>query len=142
MNIQVSPVDQKAKTEDKMRNESKTDQYLVYGMHMFIFCLGLSPYKINKETGEVFFRWFSCKTIWSLIRLVLFNSPFSFLPVVLFAFFGTAELKQEDLGGFSNCTSSSMSRSTAIVYSAVSLLSISLLTLTSVCLGLQKYLKI
>ena len=86
--MKVAPVDQKAKNEEK---RSKTGQYLQSGIHMFMYCLGLSPYKINKETGEVSFKWFSSETIWSLVRLIVFNSPFSFLPVVLFAYFGQDE---------------------------------------------------
>ena len=89
--MKVAPVDRKAKTEEEMKNGSKTGQYLFSAIHMFMYCLGLSPYKFNKETGEVSFKWFSCETIWSLVRLVVFNSPFSFLPVVLFAIYGTDE---------------------------------------------------
>ena len=89
--MKVAPVDQKAKNEEKMKNRSKTGQYLQSGIHMFMYCLGLSPYKINKETGEVSFKWFSSETIWSFVRLIVFNSPFSFLPVVLFAYFGPDE---------------------------------------------------
>ena len=89
--MKVAPVDQKAKNEEKMKNGSKTGQYLQSGIHMFMYCLGLSPYKINKETGEVSFKWFSCETFWSLVRLVVFNSPFSFLPVVFFVAFGRDE---------------------------------------------------
>ena len=89
--MKVAPVDQKAKTEERMKNVSKIDQYLVSGIHVFMYCLGLSPYKVNKETGEVSFKWFSCETFWSLVRLVVFNSPFSFLPVVFFVAFGRDE---------------------------------------------------
>ena len=96
--MKVAPVDQKTMTGDKMKNGSKADQYLLPGIHMFVYCLGLSPYKINWETGEVSFKWFSSETIWSLVRLVLFNSPFSFLPIVLFAFFGIAEWENQEWG--------------------------------------------
>ena len=96
--MKVAPVDQKGKTEEKMNNGFKTDQYLALGIHMSAYCLGLSPYKLNMETGEVSFRWFSRETIWSLIRLVIFNSPFSFLPVVFFAIFGRAEWENLEWG--------------------------------------------
>ena len=122
--MKVAPVDQKGKTKEKMKNVSKTDQYLVSGFHMFMYCLGLSPYKVNKETGEVSFKWFSCETIWSLVRLVVFNSPFSFLPLVLAGLFGTEEWKKEDLGGFSNVTDTQMSTTTVfLVVSSVEYIS-------------------
>ena len=96
--MKVAPVDQKTMTGEKMKNASKADQYLLSGIHMFVYCLGLSPYKINWETGEVSFKWFSCETIWALVRLVLFNSPFSFLPIVLFGLFGIAEWENQEWG--------------------------------------------
>ena len=124
--MKVATVDQKSKTEEKMKNKSRTGQYLQSGIHMFMYCLGLSPYKINKETGEVLFKWFSCETIWSLVRLVVFNSPFSFLPVVFFVAFGRdewGEMAEVDnmtatlnstLNATSNATSSAVG--TGLVY--------------------------
>ena len=96
--MKVAPAGQKAKTEQKMKNGSKRDQYLVFGIRMFAYFLGLSPYKFNAETGEVSFKWFSCETLWCFLRLVLFNSPFSFLPVVFFAIFGRAEWENLEWG--------------------------------------------
>ena len=89
--MKVSPVDEKAKSEEKMKNGWKIDQYLAFGIYIFMYSIGLNPYKINKETGEISFKWLSYETFWSLVRLVLFNSPFSFLPVVLFLVFGMDE---------------------------------------------------
>ena len=107
-----------------MKKKSRTGQYLQSGIHMFMYFLGLSPYNINKETGEVSFKWISCETIWSLVRLVVFNSPFSFLPVVLAGLFGTEEWKKEDLGGFSNVTDTQMSTTTVfLVVSSVEYIS-------------------
>ena len=73
------------------------EKNLMYGIHTMVYCLGLNPYQINKETGKVSFHWFSRTTFWSLIRLVLFNSPFSILPFVLFAVCGRTEWDQETL---------------------------------------------
>ena len=115
--MKVVPVDQKAKTKEKMKNYSKIDQYLAFGIYTFVYCLGLNPYKINKETGEVSFRWFSWETIWSLIRLVTFNSPFSFLPVLLAGLFGRDEWEAEELGGLTNVTD--VTEKTATVYVGV-----------------------
>ena len=116
--MKVVPVDQKAKTGEKMKNHSKIDQYLAFGIYTFVYCLGLNPYKVNKETGEVSFKWFSWETIWSLIRLVIFNSPFSFLPAVLDGLFGTDEWETEELGGLTNVTD--VTEKTATVYVLVS----------------------
>ena len=96
--MKVAPVGQRGKTEEKMKNGMQTEQYLVSGIHMFMYCLGLNPYKMNKENGELSFRWFSCETLWSVTRLIVFNSPFSFLPLVLFALFGIAEWEDQEWG--------------------------------------------
>ena len=115
--MKVSPVDEKAKSEEKMKNGWKIDQYLAFGIYIFMYSIGLNPYKINKETGEISFKWLSYETFWSLVRLVLFNSPFSFLPVVLASLFGRDELTKEELGRFTNMTA--MQASTGPVYAVV-----------------------
>ena len=101
--MKVSPLEQKMDSEKKMPNRSKADQYLATGIHTFVVCLGLIPYKIKKETGEISFKWFSCKTILSLTRLVIFNFPCSILPA-FFAFFGTEEWNQEEKSESANST--------------------------------------
>jgi len=87
--MKVTPAEQKGIPENKMENRSKADQYFLFGINALAWCLGLFPFKMNKETGELSFRWISSETIWALIRLVATNAPFSFLPIVLFACFGT-----------------------------------------------------
>ena len=114
--MKVSPLEQKMDSEKKMPNRSKADQYLATGIHTFVVCLGLIPYKIKKETGEISFKWFSCKTILSLIRLVIFNFPCSILPA-FFAFFGTEEWNQEEKSGSANSTIETVP--TATVFLAV-----------------------
>ena len=66
--MKVTPVEQKIHSDEKMPNRSKADVYLAFGIHALVNCIGLSPYKIRKETGEISFKWFSCETISSLIR--------------------------------------------------------------------------
>ena len=120
--MKVVPVGQKAKTEQKM-NRSKRDQYLVFGIRMFAYFLGLSPYKFNAETGEVSFKWFSCETLWCFIRLVLFNSPFSFLPVVFFAIFGRAEWENLEWGKMpddKNTTNATSNATSSATFNATS----------------------
>ena len=108
--MEVAPVHQRGNPERK--NHSKADQYFVLAIHMLVICFGLNPYKIDKETGEVSFRWISRETLWSLIRLVLFNSPLSFLPVIFAALYVPAEWKPEEGSGFANATSDSTATST------------------------------
>ena len=55
--MKVTPVKQKGISGNNMTNPSKADQYFVFGIHTLARCLGLSPYKMNKETGELSFRY-------------------------------------------------------------------------------------
>ena len=113
--MEVAPVHQKGNPERKKR--SNVDQHFVLAIHTLVICIGLNPYKIDKETGEVSFRWISRETLWSLIRLVVFNSPLSFLPVIFAALYAPAEWKPEERSRFANATSDSTATST--VYLAV-----------------------
>ena len=58
--------------------------------------LGLLPFKIDKETKECSFKWFSTETISAFARLVLFNVPLSVLPCVLFFLNFNAEWGSDD----------------------------------------------
>ena len=111
--MKVTPVEQNS--ENKMQNRSRADQYFVFGMHILATFLGFIPYKMNMETGEVSFRWFSCKTLWSLTRLIITNSPFSFLPIVLFVIFGAGEWKPEERSRHANMTSEHVATSTVFL---------------------------
>ena len=119
LTMKAASVEQKGSLPEKMEIRSKAEQYLVFGIHTLVLCVGLSPHKVNKETGEISFRWFSCETIFALIRLVVFNAPLSFLPMVLVFIFGPGEWKSEELAGFANSTSSGTTSTVAIVVSAV-----------------------
>ena len=55
-----------------------------------------APDGANKETWEISFRWFSSTTLWTLIRLVVFNAPFSFLPFILWSIYGPGVLETAD----------------------------------------------
>ena len=105
--MKVTPVSQKGNSSsDKMKDRSKADQYLTFLIHMFMYCIGLNPYKINKETGEISFKWISWETIWALTRLILFNAPLSFLPIILLICFRAEEFKQpEEMSQDENTTS-------------------------------------
>ena len=113
----------------KMKNRSKAEQYLIFGILTLVIFVWLSPYKINKATGEFSFRWISWGTIWSLARLVIFNAPLSFLPLLLLVFYGPlsvpsrlllvfygpGEWKPEELQQFVNATSEQTSTSTVAI---------------------------
>ena len=58
--------------------------------------LGLLPFKIDKETKECSFKWFSTETISAFARLVLFNVPLSVLPCILFFLNFNAEWGGDD----------------------------------------------
>ena len=95
---------QKGNVEEKMKKRPKAGEYWMMAVQTFVIFIGLSPYKINKVTGEVSFRWISCETIWSLIRLVVVNAPFSFLPIILAAIYGSGEWDPEEIHGYVNNT--------------------------------------
>ena len=113
--MKIASVEQKRNHEEKMKNRSKAEQYLIFGIHTLAIFFGLSPYKINKATGEFSFRWISWEAIWSLARLVVFNAPLSFLPLLLLVFYGPGEWKPEELQQFVNATSEQTSTSTVAI---------------------------
>ena len=82
--------------ENGVENPTKINKFLQYGIGMFVGFFGLFPFKMDKETWELSFRWISSETIWSFVRLVVFNSPFSFLPVILGVVFGPEELRSDE----------------------------------------------
>ena len=104
--MKVSPA-AKTKVHEKMHNSSKINQYLQHGFWMLAYWFGIIPFKIDKETWALSFRWISSETFWSLVRLVVINAPFSFLPVILWGVYGPAEWEKE--GGFANVTSQTTS---------------------------------
>ena len=113
--MKVTPVEQNGIPKNKMKICSKVDQHFLFGIHTLARCLGMSPYKMDKETGELSFRWISCETIWSLTRLIVTNAPFSFLPIVLFACFGAEEWNPEEMSRQANMTSGHWSESPIIL---------------------------
>ena len=46
--------------------------------------LGFVPFNLDKEKGLFSFKWFSTKTIFSFLRLALFNTLLTVLPALLF----------------------------------------------------------
>ena len=81
MSMKVQPFVQ---NEQQMSKEMKN----VYNLKMFIWTtangLGLLPFRVDKETHQLSFKWLSTQTLLSLLRLLFFNSLLTILPVVLF----------------------------------------------------------
>ena len=94
--MKVAPMGTREEPDKIMQKYSKADQYLLTCIQGLFYFFGLAPYKYNKETWEISFRWFSSTTIWMLIRLVIFNAPFSFLPFILWAIYGPGVLETAD----------------------------------------------
>ena len=84
--------------ESKAQSGKKSRFANVFAMLVWTVAgfLGLLPFKIDKETKECSFKWFSTKTIFAFARLVLFNIPLSVLPCVLFLLNFNAEWGGDD----------------------------------------------
>ena len=106
--MSVAPARKKNQSTEIMENTSKINHYLQYGIGMLVILVGLFPFKINKKTWALSFQWISSETIWSLVRLVVFNFPFSFLPIIMWGFYRPGEARTEN-PGFSNSTNGSTS---------------------------------
>ena len=78
--MKVQPLEQKKQLTKEMKK--------VWHLKLFIWMtadfLGLFPLKIDKETFLFSFKWLSTKTLFSFLRLALFNIPLTILPVLLF----------------------------------------------------------
>ena len=94
--MKVSPSGQKRPFDKDMEISLKENRRLVFAFYTLAKCLGFSPYKQNKETRELSFKWISWETLLCLIRLVALNSPLSILPIVLVVFFGSGEWSEEE----------------------------------------------
>ena len=84
--------------ESKAQRGKKSRYANVFAMSVWTVAgfLGLLPFKIDKETKECSFKWFSTETIFAFARLVLFNAPLSVLPCILFLLNFNAEWGGDD----------------------------------------------
>ena len=74
--------------------------------------LGFLPFHQNKLDQSFSFKWFSVATLFSFVRLVLFNSPFTILPIILFLSFGRREWEEEQFEALMGIRNGTMSMST------------------------------
>ena len=85
--------------EEVILNDQKTYMVVSGAIQIIANIVGISPAAINHEEKTIQFRLFSFCTLFSLIRLVVFNLPFTILPWI---FFNT--LDQEQTGSRVNET--------------------------------------
>ena len=71
---------------------------LVAGMATFF---GQIAMKVDEKKGEIKFKLFSCSSIFTLIRLVVFNLPFVLTPAIIY-FGGFSDQELKDLGVSTN----------------------------------------
>ena len=107
------------KQEERLRSEDRSTLWRVISVVWEIArFLGLLPFHQKKNDQSFSFKWFSFTTLFSFTRLVIFNSPFTTLPVILFLTFGRDEWEEEEqfeaLLGMGNGTMS-MSMSMSMV---------------------------
>ena len=95
--MKVSPIKQTLRFNKDIQKTKKVKRNLFFVFHMLATYLGFGPFKANKVTRELSFKWFSWDTLLCLIRLVALNSPLSILPIVLVVFFGPGEWGEEEL---------------------------------------------
>ena len=95
--IKVEPsMDTDEETKAQRGKRSKYANVFIMSVWTLAGFLGLLPFKIDKETKECSFKWFSTETIFAFARLVLFNVPLSVLPCGLFFFNFNAEWGGDD----------------------------------------------
>ena len=78
--MKVQPVEQ----NEQIGKDMRKFKHLKVFIWMTANTLGLVPYTVDKDTFLFSFKWFSSKTIFSILRLALFNILLTILPAVLF----------------------------------------------------------
>ena len=102
--MKVAPIEHKNRLDEKTQGSIKVNVCLVFVLRKLAMFLGIFPFDINKETGELSFKWFSLTTFLSLIRLLAFNFPFSVLPLLLITYFGPGEWSSGEMEEITNTT--------------------------------------
>ena len=101
------------KQEGQHRSENDTALWRVVSLVWdFARFLGFLPFHQNKHDQTFSFKWFSFATLFSFVGLVLFNSPFTILPIIFFLTFGRKEWGQEQFEALVGIRNGTMSMST------------------------------
>ena len=94
--IKVEPKEEyEGQFEAQKSKNTKFANYFVISVWSLAGFLGLLPFKYDKETKNCSFKWFSSETIFSFVRLVLFNFPSTILPTILYFLYFNNEWADE-----------------------------------------------
>ena len=103
------------KEEEKPRSEDRSTLWrvvsVVWDIARFV---GLLPFHQKKDDQSFSFKWFSFTTLFSFTRLVIFNSPFTTLPIILFLSFGRNEWEEEQFEALLGIGNGTMSMSPTV----------------------------
>ena len=97
--IKVEPEDEGQFKAQKSKNTTLVN-YFVTAVWSLAGFLGLLPFKYDKEIKHCSFKWFSPETIFSFVRLLLFNFPSTILPTILYFVYFNDEWSDEPTNPF------------------------------------------
>ena len=98
--IKVQPENHEGEFKPQESKNTKLADFFVISVWSLAGFLGLLPFKFDKETKNCSFKWISTETIFSFVRLVLFNFPFTVLPSIFFFLFINDEWRDEPTDPF------------------------------------------
>ena len=98
--IKVEPEEHEGQFKAQKSKNTKLAYYFVILVWSLAGFLGLLPFKYDKETKHCSFKWFSPETIFSFVRLVLFNFPSTILPTILYFVYFNEEWTDEPTNPF------------------------------------------
>ena len=98
--IKVEPEEHEGQFKAQKSKNTKLAYYFVILVWSLAGFLGLLPFKYDKETKHCSFKWFSPETIFSFVRLVLFNFPSTILPTILYFLYFNEEWSDEPTNPF------------------------------------------
>ena len=98
--IKVEPEEHEGQLKAQKSKNTKLAYYFVILVWSVAGFLGLLPFKYDKETKHCSFKWFSPETIFSFVRLVLFNFPSTILPTILYFVYFNEEWSDEPTNPF------------------------------------------
>ena len=98
--IKVEPEDHEKQFKAQESKKRRLVDYFVLSVWSLASFLGHLPFKWDKETKTCSFKWVSPETIFSFVRLVLFNFPSIVLPSVFYFLYYNDEWIDEPMDPF------------------------------------------
>ena len=98
--IKVEPKEHEGQAEAQEKKKRRLVDYFVISVWSLAGFFGLLPFKYDKETKTCSFKWVSTVTIFSFIRLVLFQFPSTALCSIFFLFYYNDEWIDEPTDPF------------------------------------------